>query len=88
MKYKTFYGLDEAIEAGCKDEHLLETYEWTSKYGDSPSCICLCDEEGIPEKLIGMDGGEREDQTLNRDWNWVVTALNEAFELGKNYKGY
>lgn len=26
--------------------------------------------------LVGEDGGEPEDQTLNRDWKWVIEALN------------
>lgn len=27
-------------------------------------------------RLVGMDGGEPEDQLLIRDWAWVVTELN------------
>jgi hypothetical protein len=34
--------------------------------------------DDVPLKLIGEDGGEPEDQTLRRDWRWVVDALNEA----------
>ncbi len=26
---------------------------------------------------VGTDGGEPEDQTLGRDWSWVVDALND-----------
>ena len=33
--------------------------------------------------LIGMDGGEPEDQILYRDWKWVVPALNRAYIEGK-----
>jgi hypothetical protein len=33
-------------------------------------------------QLIGSDGGEPEDQTLTRDWSWVVGALNEAYAQG------
>lgn len=32
---------------------------------------------------VGHDGGEPEDQTLYRDWSWVVPALNKAFKDGK-----
>lgn len=34
-------------------------------------------------RLLGADGGEPEDQTLGRDWNWVVSALN-ALDEEKN----
>lgn len=27
-------------------------------------------------RLLGADGGEPEDQSLDRDWRWVVDALN------------
>ncbi len=33
-------------------------------------------------EFIGMDGGEPEDQTLYRDWGWVVGALNNAYHRG------
>lgn len=34
--------------------------------------------------VIGSDGGEPEDQTLSRDWCWVVEALNRAYESGRS----
>jgi hypothetical protein len=34
------------------------------------------------ERVLGMDGGEPEDQTLYRNWSWVVEALNKAYEDG------
>jgi hypothetical protein len=30
-----------------------------------------------PLRLVGADGGEPEDQSLHRDWKWVVTELNK-----------
>ena len=56
---------------GYRDDYRLGVFEF-NQYG----------------KLIkewGSDGGEPEDQTLNRDWNWVVTALNYAFDLGRKF---
>ena len=38
--------------------------------------------DGRPVEYIGCDGGEPEDQTLRRDWSWVVTALNKAHRDG------
>lgn len=29
-------------------------------------------------EIVGEDGGQPEDQTLTRDWRWVVDALNET----------
>jgi hypothetical protein len=39
-----------------------------------------------PFELIGWDGGEPEDQILVRDWEWVVHALNKAYQDGTNNK--
>ena len=36
-----------------------------------------CDAEDKPVRLVGYDGGEPEDQTLSRDWEWVVVELNQ-----------
>ena len=29
-----------------------------------------------PARIVGSDGGEPEDQTFGRDWNWVCGELN------------
>ena len=36
-------------------------------------------------KLIAeeWDGGEPEDQSFYRDWNWVPDLLQEVYELGR-----
>ncbi len=34
-------------------------------------------------RVVGCDGGEPEDQTLCRDWSWVVEELNAAYEEGR-----
>ena len=44
--------------------------------------------DGVATKLIGSDGGEPEDQTMGRDWSWVVPALNEAYRLGVVNEAY
>lgn len=33
--------------------------------------------------FVEFDGGEPEDQTLNRDWRWVKDWLALAFEAGR-----
>ena len=42
--------------------------------------------ENLPDgrtRVVGSDGGEPEDQRLSRDWEWVVPALNAAYEAGR-----
>ena len=62
---------------------------WCGKHRDSDKPVRECyncndyrsgifDTSTDPPSLIGNDGGEPEDQTLNRDWSWVVGALNKA----------
>lgn len=38
----------------------------------------------VAKTVVGSDGGEPEDQTLVRDWAWVVGALNEAYQCGRD----
>lgn len=40
--------------------------------------------DGEPVELIGVDGGEPEDQTFGRDWCWVPGALQAAYDRGRN----
>ncbi len=51
------------------------------RYGD-PWLLIAVPDSGDPT-IIGEDGGEPEDQTLTRDWSWVVGALNDAYQKGK-----
>ena len=39
-------------------------------------------EDEIGYRFVGSDGGEPEDNTLNRDWSWVVDELNKAYLAG------
>jgi hypothetical protein len=41
-------------------------------------------DDGHPSRIVGSDGGEPEDQTLVRDWSWIVPALERAYEDGRN----
>lgn len=45
------------------------------------SAVVLRDGGKIVE-IVGVDGGEPEDQSLRRDWSWVDDALNGAYQLG------
>ncbi len=51
------------------EDDVWDTWLWTTfvfRYdGDTPI------------EYVGCDGGEPEDQTLSRDWAWVVGALNK-----------
>lgn len=33
--------------------------------------------DGHTGEVLGVDCGEPEDQTFNRDWDWVLTSLNK-----------
>lgn len=49
----------------------------TSSYDDYRSYLFRY-EDDRPVEYLGCDGGEPEDQTFNRDWSFVVSALNAA----------
>lgn len=57
--------------------------ETTDDYHDDWTSIVYRFENGEPVAVIGTDGGEPEDQTLRRDWAWVVFALNNAYRSGQ-----
>ena len=39
-------------------------------------------EGDVPVEYVGCDGGEPEDQTLARNWSWVLDALNREARRG------
>lgn len=50
-------------------------------WGDSYASICRVDGD---EKIeVGWIGGEPEDNTYYRTYAWILPALNEAYNLGK-----
>ena len=67
--------LQEAVDLGLPG---AEPDPWTGNYGFIVYRI-----EDAGHVFVGEDGGEPEDQTLGRDWAWVVPALNEAYRLGR-----
>ena len=83
MKYKTF-NIQQAVYEGCTDANCVELAEYCQKNDDYINGVFLCDNDGKPIKLVGTDGGEPEDQTLTRDWSWVVVALNRAYKMGSD----
>lgn len=66
--------LRDALEQGYTNEwwgpHDLD---WVDEYQS-----CVVDTQ--KNTIVGVDGGEPEDQTLGRDWSWVADALNEVHE--------
>lgn len=40
----------------------------------------LVDTRTTPPEVVASDGGEPEDQTLDRAWSWVAPALNAEAE--------
>lgn len=59
---------------------VIPSNEANAAFGDfglDPNSWSLVETDGEkPIRFIGADGGEPEDQTLVRDWNWVATEMN------------
>lgn len=49
--------------------------------GEYRNFLVEFDVSGDPIRLVAVDGGEPEDQTLCRDLSWVVEELNALAEL-------
>lgn len=80
----TTYAVLSYADAAELDADLpLYTEDWAEalEYGEY-TCGVWRFEDGAPVQFIGNDGGEPEDQTLQRNWSWVADALNDAYELG------
>ena len=76
MNYKILTFKD-AIKLGYSNEDYDNDPQWY----EYRSGVFLM-EKGIPIEMLGCDGGEPEDQTLGRDWSWIVDALNDAYRNG------
>ena len=75
----------EAAEMGAPIPRWEASWEDALAYdGDWNSGVWRC-ENGVPVEFIGQDGGEPEDQTLRRDWAWVASALQAAYDFGKRH---
>ncbi len=48
--------------------------------GDYHWQLIALDEDGKRVCVLGEDGGEPEDQTLVRDWDWVPKVINALLE--------
>lgn len=64
----------ELFDAGMHDPDYFETRE---------DCEECCDiylvetKDGKIVRVLGRDGGEPEDQSFNRNFNWVASELNK-----------
>ena len=74
---ETCYDLWDA--EACRDRGILT--EWEYKHNPYRLYVVEITETG--PLVLGWDGGEPEDQTLYRDWEWVVPALNAAYAKGR-----
>ncbi len=55
-------------------------WSWRRSWSEPEALYEVID--GVPMRLLGVDGGEPEDQSFLRDWGWVPGALMDAYELG------
>lgn len=83
MKY-----VQESLAEGKAQGLALPSYvaDWDEvfDYSEDPDweqAIWLIKDDGTSEYISG-DGGEPEDNTLNRDWCWIVGELNRAYARG------
>jgi hypothetical protein len=76
IKYIQIDG-DEALKLGYPEAEGHTNTTWCL----SDTCIYLEDNGKVVE-FIGSDGGEPEDKTLYRDFDWVIKELNRAYYLG------
>lgn len=60
---------DDARAAGVSNVDMWEAWNTVSILVDTKTY-----------EAVGADGGEPEDQTLGRDWKWVVDLLNKVAE--------
>jgi hypothetical protein len=67
---------DELVNSGFS-EYDDSWYEYTF-------FLVALDDQGKILEVLGQDGGEPEDQTLNRDWSWVPTLLNKEHDFYQN----
>jgi len=58
----------EAVENGWNDEEY---------WGDDDCKSFLYDTSTTPPTLVASDGGEPEDNSFSRNWDWVVPLLNQ-----------
>jgi hypothetical protein len=73
MRY-VMMSLDKAIE-----HNFVDPDDYSESDRDHRTLVV----DTATNAVIGMDGGEPEDQLLYRNWGWVVPALNAAYEAGK-----
>ena len=65
-----------------KEEAIAAGFEEAEEWMDSERMFML---ETLPDgkvRHLGTDGGEPEDNRFYRDWSWVETELNKAYEQG------
>jgi len=74
-KQKRFVIIEEKVACELCGVEFLECRKFDFRYA-------LVDT--TEKRILGMDGGEPEDQTLGRDWNWVADELNKVAEEKQN----
>ncbi len=80
-RYQAF-PLDEVMKNELVSQELKKSFSWFHDLEFKTGVFeCV---NNVPTFLIGTDGGEPEDQTLYRDWEWVIDALNTAYDEGYN----
>lgn len=75
-----YVSLEEAIKGNYPG---VEDYEGKVPEYEYRECLYEFDDDK-PVRLIAMDGGEPEDASFGRDYNWIADELNKLAERLEN----
>lgn len=78
------YNLSDALKEKILSKEDQEFYEdWPDAHYTN---ILIENLPNYTVRIVGMDGGEPEDQTLNRNWDWIVEELNKLAKEIDDFK--
>lgn len=81
MGYKRYFTIEAHLIAKCYPDW-EEAQNWEDESEDDMRTLMVeVDLDGIM-RVLGCDHGEPEDNVFWRDWKWVETELNKAYEAG------
>jgi hypothetical protein len=76
------YGIVSGYELTEQALNIMPAHVRPGPYDDEYAHYVFMFENDVPVAFVGQDGGEPEDQTLTRDFSWVLGALQDAHTLG------
>lgn len=68
---------DELVQLAGQQARDMYDYDWDDDH-EYRYYVVKLNTDGTFQRFVATEGGEPEDQTLGRDWSWVVPELNRA----------